>query len=223
MLDRHRDRLDWWLVPLARALRGVHPDVFTWLSLVAAAVGGVAFARSGPGALGLLLLGWAMVLANSVLDLLDGKVAKLTGKASPRGDYLDHAVDRFSDVLFLAGLTLSAWVDVRIGLLAIVFTLLTSYLGTQAQAVGIGRNYGGLLGRADRMVLLLAVPLAEWLLQRREPGFTMEPFAAVGWDEPFTLLGLMLLYFAAVGALTTVQRFVFGLRAFDRRTGRPRA
>lgn len=209
VLDKQRHRLDWWLVPLAGALRRVNPNVFTWLSLVAALVGGVAFWRSGPGAEPLLLLGWAMVLTNSVLDLLDGKVATMTGRCTPKGDYLDHSIDRFSDVLFVGGLGLSGWVDVRVGMAAVVFTLLTSYLGTQAQAVGIGRNYGGLLGRADRMVLLLVVPVVQ-----------ATAGAGLGWDAlslgPYTtsLLGWMLAYFALVGALTTVQRFWTGYRSF---------
>lgn len=209
VLDNYRSTLDWWLVPLAKASRNIDPNVFTWLSLVAAAAGGIAFWQSGPDAPGLLWLGWAMVLLNSVLDLLDGKVAKMTGKASPKGDFLDHCVDRFSDVLFLTGIALSPWARAEIGLIAIVGTLLTSYMGTQAQAIGIGRNYGGLLGRADRMVLLLLVPIAQWV-------WTVQDFATP-WDAwSLSLMELMLAYFAAMGVLTTVQRFTVGLRAFDK-------
>lgn len=214
VLDTQRHRLDWWLVPLAKTLRHIDPNVFTWLSLLAAGVGGYAFYRSGPAAPELLLLGWAMVLANSVLDLLDGKVAKITGKASLKGDYLDHAIDRFSDVLFLGGISLSPWVPLEWGFAAVVFTLLTSYLGTQAQAVGIGRNYAGLLGRADRMVLLLVVPLAQYWMQE---GAVVSEFDLGG--QSFSLLGWMLVYIAVVGLLTTVQRFVGGLRAFNREGG----
>jgi archaetidylinositol phosphate synthase len=206
VLDNYRTTLDWWLVPLAKAFRRVHPDVFTWASLAVAAIGGVAFWKSGPGpdGLRLLLVAWACVLVNSVLDLLDGKVAKLTGKATPRGDYLDHAVDRFSDTLFLVGLAFSPWVRLEVGLLAVVGTLLTSYMGTQAQAVGMKRSYAGLLGRADRMVLLLAIPLAQWW------------WSAEGYGVPWftSLLEAMMAYFALMGGLTTLQRFVSGLRAF---------
>ncbi len=208
MLDQHRSRLDWWLVPLAKALRHIHPNVFTWISLVAAISGGLALWQSGPDNLGMLWIGWALVITNSVLDLLDGKVAKMTGKASPKGDYLDHAIDRFSDVAFLTGLAFSGWARLEIGLAAIVFTLLTSYLGTQAQAVGIGRNYGGLLGRADRMALLWILPPVTILALPQL--FEVPVLGAT------SILELMLVYFAAVGFLTTVQRFVGGLGAFDK-------
>ncbi len=213
VLDKQRHRLDWWLVPLAKALRNVNPNVFTWLSLVAALAGGYAFYRSGPGEPGVfwLMAGWSLLIANSVLDLLDGKVAKMTGKQTAKGDYLDHAIDRFSDVAFLLGLTFSPWVRMEVGVLAIVFTLLTSYLGTQAQAVGIGRNYGGLLGRADRMVLLIIVPLVEYFSHLYDLAYLPD---RIGWAGSY--LELTLMYFAAVGLLTTVQRFAGGLQGFDK-------
>src|ERR1041385_2748738 len=206
VLDNYRTTLDWWLVPLAKGLRGVHPDVFTWSSLVVAAAGGVAFWKSGPTAAGLplLIVAWVCVGVNSVLDLLDGKVPHPTGQATPRGDYLDHAVDRFSDTFFLLGIAFSPWVRVDVGLVALVGTLLTSYMGTQAQAVGLRRTYSGLLGRADRMVLLLVVPLAQWLWTTRHYGMP--------WFT--SLLEAMMAYFAVMGLLTTVQRFVGGLRGF---------
>ena len=206
VLDRYRTTLDWWLVPLAKAFRRVPPDVFSWASLAVAAIGGVAFwqSDSSPNGLRLLLVAWACVLLNSILDLLDGKVAKLTGQATPRGDYLDHAIDRFSDTLFLLGLAFSPWVRLEIGVLALVFTLLTSYMGTQAQAVGLQRNYAGLLGRADRMVLLLVIPIAQYVWVVREYGL---PWLV-------SLLEGAMAYFALMGVLTVVQRFVSGMRGF---------
>ncbi|HEX2065781.1 MAG TPA: CDP-alcohol phosphatidyltransferase family protein [Candidatus Thermoplasmatota archaeon] len=211
VLDNYRSTLDWWLVPLAKALRRVHPDVFTWLSLAAAALGGILFWRSGPtpGGLQLLLGAWALVGLNSVLDLLDGKVAQLTGKASPRGDFLDHAIDRFSDTAFLLGIAYSPWAGKGIGLAALAGTLLTSYMGTQAQAVGLKRHYGGLLGRADRMVLLLAMPLLQVLWSVSTHGADVQ----IGGLRT-SFLELLLAYFAVVGALTTAQRFVGTLRGF---------
>ena len=210
VLDNYRTSMDWWLVPLAKALRRVPPDAFTWLSFLFAILGGLAFWRSGPEPDGrtLLLAAWACVLLNSVLDLLDGKVAKLTGQATPRGDYLDHSIDRFSDAAILAGIAFSPWARVGWGLAAILGTLLASYMGTQAQAVGLQRNYAGILGRADRMVLLLILPLAEWVWARQGYPTPWEPYFV-------SLLEILLVYFAAMGLFTTLQRFVSGLRGFD--------
>jgi archaetidylinositol phosphate synthase len=214
VLDNYRSILDVWLNPLAKAFRRVDPDVFTWLSLVAALAGGVLFWLSGPtpAGLNLLLLAFVCVGLNSILDLLDGKVAKLSGRASLRGDFLDHAVDRMSDVALLAGVAFSPWVHPGLGLLAVAGTLLASYMGTQAQAVGLKRNYGGVLGRADRMVLLLVIPIAEYLVRALD---WPQPWtAATPWDWNFvSLLDVMLAYFAVMGILTAVQRFASALRS----------
>ena len=47
----------------------------------------------------------------------------------------------------------------EIGFGAIIGVLMLSYMGTQAQAVGAGREYAGLLGRADRLIVLMLVPI----------------------------------------------------------------
>ena len=82
-------------------------------------------------------------------------------------------------------------------------------MGTQAQAVGLRRNYAGLLGRADRMVLMLIIPVADWVWFRQ--GYAT-PWTRIGFES---LLEIMLAYFAIMGLLTTLQRFVGGLRGFD--------
>lgn len=211
VLDNYRSTLDWWLVPLAKVFRRVHPDVFTWLSLVMALLGGLAFWKSSatPDGLQMLLWAWVLVGLNSIFDLMDGKVAQMTGKASPRGDFLDHAVDRFSDAAFIIGIAFSPWASPALGLAALAGTLLTSYMGTQAQAVGLKRHYGGLLGRADRMVLLLVVPLAQavWSAATHQGTFLLG-------GKPTTMLELLLAYFAVIGVFTTLQRFVGTLRGF---------
>src|SRR5947209_11300961 len=127
----------------------VNPNAVSWAGFLAAAGAGISFYVGGGGFLGLALL---LILVNSYLDALDGKVAKLAGKASARGDFLDHVLDRYSDVLMLGGVAFSIYCRLWVGTLALLGVLLTSYMGTQAQAVGQGRAYGGILGRADRLV-----------------------------------------------------------------------
>ncbi len=210
VLDTQRHRLDWWLVPMARLFRNVNPNVFTWLSLVAALAAGAFFAFGGESWV-YLAAGSGMVFLNGVLDVLDGKVAKMTGKQSRKGDYLDHTIDRFADVAFISGLSFGVFGRIEVGMAALAFTLLTSYLGTQAQAVGIGRNYGGLLGRADRMMLLMVVPPVQAVLLAMQVDL---PSWWTQWSP--SLVDTMLLYFAIVGFITTVQRFASGLRSFEK-------
>lgn len=211
VLDRHRGWVDWIVVPVARAFRNVDPNAITWVSFPFSIAAGVLFFFSGArpeAAAWLLFAALAAVGMSSLLDLVDGKVATTYGKASAKGDYLDHVIDRFSDVFLFGGIALSAWVDVRLGLVAVAAMLLTSYLGTQAQAVGVKRNYGGMLGRADRLaVLSIATALDVIRL-------------FVGWEVPerfvvSSALELMMGYVAFAGVITVIQRFWQGLRSFD--------
>lgn len=213
VLADHRQLLDPLLDPLADRIHdaGARPDHLTWTSLGVAALAGVVFVYATPARPALLVVGAVLVLLNALLDGLDGKLARRHGQASARGDYLDHAVDRFADVLILGGLVLGPLVDDVVGLVAIVAMLLTSYLGTQAQAVGLGRNLGGLMGRADRLVLLGVAPVLDAVLIWSGVVPAWRVLATVG---PFALLSvvdLAVLAIAVLGTLTVLQRFLRGL------------
>ena len=209
VLESQRENVDPMLSAISKHFSKVNPDVFTWLSVVFAFIAGLFFYFSSPGyELGNFYLYAAalFVFLNGLFDAMDGKIAKIANKVSVRGDFLDHALDRYADIFMVGGLALSAWCDIRIGFLAIVGMLLTSYMGTQAQAVGYKRDYSGLLGRADRLVLLMIAPLIQHILLIYN---VQLPFG-------FWLLEWVLIYFAVVGNITAIQRFIGTLRWFKR-------
>jgi archaetidylinositol phosphate synthase len=208
VLEKYRKGWDQQLSPLALRLRslGITPNTVTLAALAFALAAAVFFGLADAARPWLLLAGAAAVAVNAILDGLDGRLARLTNTAGKRGDYLDHVVDRYADVAILAGLSLSPLGDLRWGLLAIVGTLLTSYMGTQAQALGLGRDYAGWLGRADRLVLLMSVPtllVLGWWLHIDLPYYG----GPVVW---------MLAYFAIVGNITALQRFWSGWKALEK-------
>ena len=114
-----------------------------------------------------LLIGAAMVFLTAVLDALDGIVARLRNLSSKRGDLVDHTLDRVSDIILLGGIALGSIVDIEVGFAAIIGVLMLSYMGTQAQAVGAGREYAGLLGRADRLIVLIIIPIIHYFNQEQ--------------------------------------------------------
>ncbi len=114
-----------------------------------------------------LLIGGAMVFLTAVLDALDGIVARLRDLSSKRGDLVDHTLDRVADIIILGGIALGSIVDIEVGFAAIIGVLMLSYMGTQAQAVGAGREYAGLLGRADRLIVLIIVPIIHYFNQEQ--------------------------------------------------------
>ena len=184
----------------------VNPNLVSWIAFLAAVGAGTAFFLGGGAFLGLALL---LVLVNSYLDALDGKIAKLAGKASARGDFLDHVFDRYADVFMLGGIAFNAmYCRLEVGTLALLGVLLTSYMGTQAQALGQGRAYGGILGRADRLVLLFLGGLIQLIVA---------PSAGVTFDVGVLTFGPLewfMVLFAVLGNATAVQRAVGIWRGF---------
>jgi len=81
-------------------------------------------------------------------------VALAAGKASWRGEILNDLPDRISDVLIFAGLAHSGLNAVISGYWAAIFALLTAYVGVFGQAVGVQREFSGVMSKPWRMVTL---------------------------------------------------------------------
>lgn len=208
VLDSQRDTIDPLLSYISKRFISIPANVISWISLVCAIGAGVFFYVSTPNnelTTYFLFIASFFIFLNGLFDAMDGKIAKLTKTTSKKGDFLDHALDRYADVCMVGGLALSTWCDLRIGFLAIIGILLTSYMGTQAQAVGYKRVYGGLLGRADRLALLMISPILQHIFLRLN---VVLPFQ-------LSLLEWVMIYIAIVGNLTAVQRFIQTLRFFS--------
>ncbi len=175
---------------------GLTPNLVSFLALAVAGVAGLTFWFAGEASL-FYLLGAALVFCNGVLDLLDGGLARELGVESAAGDVFDHVLDRYADIFIIAGLAAGLG-EYALGFAAITGVLMTSYLGTQAQAVDLDRVYGGLLGRADRLALVTVVAVIA--------SFT--DIDALG----LPLVGWLLVVFAVVGHVTALQRFYYAMR-----------
>ena len=178
----------------------ISPNALTWLSLVLSALCALALYLSRDS-VPMLLLALVLLVAAGLADALDGAAARMLHREGRRGDFLDHVIDRYSDVLILCGAIFGGYVPMWLGVVALTGVLLTSYMGVQAQAVRLERVYGGLMGSADRLVvLILAISL--------------------NVIYPHELLGLLPLGWglAVVGVLshiTAVQRFYCTLRRLE--------
>lgn len=149
MLSELDDRWPWLRdLVLAPFPAWVSPMLVSVLALLAA------FAAAGAFWMGMAPVAGLFVLVNGYLDIVDGYLARTQGRASERGDFIDHSFDRFADAALFTGVAFSPLVPRSLGLGTAVAVLLVSYLGTQAQALSGERLYAGLLGRADRIVVL---------------------------------------------------------------------
>lgn len=194
-LDQYRPIAERILRPfVSLAIRlGLTPDAVSTIAF-ALALGAAASFYVGESAW--YVIGALLVFLNGWLDLLDGAIARELEVDSPAGDLLDHVFDRYSDVFIVAGL--AGGIDrYALGFAAVTGVLLTSYLGTQIEAVGLDREYGGLLGRADRLVLI---------------GFTALVVVFIPRLGGYSIIAILLGILAIVGHFTAIQRFL-GARA----------
>jgi archaetidylinositol phosphate synthase len=146
--------------------------------------------------------------------VLDGAVARATHRESARGDLLDHVIDRYADIVIVLGIAVSGYANAYLALLALVSLLLTSYMGTQAQAVGQGRLASGLLSRADRLVVLALAAFLEFDWSLPWPWAPSEPWSRfhVG-GIAFTVIDVAFLYFVIAGQWTALVRALRTYRA----------
>ena len=159
MLDgRWRGKVERGLEPVSKGLHRarVNPDVLTVVGLGFSVVTAFLIAH---GRLGLAVVG---VVLTGLPDILDGSLARHSGKASPRGAFFDSVVDRVSDAVLLGGVAWflageSAYLPL-LAFAAVALSMLISYERAKGEALGFTAK-GGLMERAERLVLL-AVGLA---------------------------------------------------------------
>ncbi len=187
---------DKFLDPVAKRF-DLNPNVLTWMAFVFAVIAGILLYL---GDIWFLPVAALCIFLNAFLDALDGKVAKLKNKETVRGDFLDHVLDRYADIFILGGIMLGPLCDPIIGLLGLLGVLLASYMGTQAQALGVTRDYHGILGRADRLVILTLAPIIMFFMILGG----VNQFGLAGYE--FTFFEYVMLYFAIAGNITAVQR-----------------
>ena len=138
---------------------GIHADAISYLSIVAASIAAICFWKSGARP-------WLLVIAPLFcylrlwFNMLDGMVAFGAGKASRRGEILNDLPDRVSDIVIFVGVAHSGWMNPLIGYWAAISAVLTSYVGLLGQALGVQRQFGGVMSKPWRMV---ALHIGAWL------------------------------------------------------------
>jgi len=105
--------------------------------------------------------------------MLDGMVAVAAGKASQRGEILNDLPDRVSDVIIFVGVAHSGLMNPIFGYWAAIAALLTAYVGLFGQALGVQREFGGIMSKPWRMVALHIGAWLEFLSYRSFGGFTI--------------------------------------------------
>jgi len=196
VLNNYRGRVDGLLTKISKPFMRMNPNTITLISLLISFLAALSYYLTWYSSY-LLFLSFLFILLASMMDAIDGKVARMRGISSPRGDFLDHLIDRYADMLIIIGIALSPYSSPLIGLFALSGVFMTSYVGTQAQAVGLKRLYGGILGRADRLVILMLLPIVQFFW----------------WGYLLSISSWVLLFFAVLGHITALQRIFYAWKA----------
>lgn len=151
---RVRPHVTRYLDSIGRALAaiGMTPAAMTALGLALVLAGSVMVAT------GRLVSGAWVIAVGSLLDGLDGAVARASGKVSARGAFLDSAFDRVGEIATFGGLAFGMAGDARVLLLIVLATggaMLVPYMRARAEAEGLDGT-GGLMGRGERLILFCA-------------------------------------------------------------------
>ncbi len=148
----------------------ISADGATFIGLIIAVISGYYISQ------GQFLLGGGLVLIGAIFDLLDGGIARSTGKVTKRGALTDSVFDRVSEIVILSGLGMyyvnAEKVDsmaVLLAFAAIGGSLMVSYVRARAEGLGV-KGTAGFLTRPERIVitvtgLVLGYPLIVlWIL-----------------------------------------------------------
>lgn len=176
------------LQPLARLLlrTGLGPTTVTVLGTVGVVVAALAFLPRGQ-----FLVGGAAVAVCLLADGLDGTMARLSGRESRFGAFMDSTMDRLADAAVFAAL---AWwgaghdaVVLGAALACLTLGMLVSYARARAEAEGWDASVG-IFERTDRLVVALLGVLG------------------VGLGAPTVVLAVALVVVAVGSAVTVAQR-----------------
>lgn len=192
MLNILRPAVTRVMTPLGRALArwGISPDVITTIGTLGVVASALVFYPRGH-----LFAGTLVITFFVLADLLDGVLARMTGKGSTWGAFLDSTLDRLGDASIFSGLILyfvlkdePEIVLAAVALFCLVAGALVSYAKARAEGLGMTANVG-IAERGERLVVVLVAA------------------GLSGLGVPYVLAaGLWLL--AAASAVTVVQRMV---------------
>jgi archaetidylinositol phosphate synthase len=164
VLDRLRSRLEGYLAGVGRSFSKVSdsPTSWTMVGLGLSIAAGFAYSLSGfKGG----FLGGLLILAAGWFDIVDGAVARVTGKTSKKGAFLDSTLDRVAEVAVYVGVLLGSFVAPVFVVLALAGSLLVSYTRAKGDALGISLSGVGIGERSERLLalaILSLLGLVEW-------------------------------------------------------------
>ena len=109
------------------------------------------------------ILGGILLLISGFFDIVDGQVARITGKISKKGAFLDSVFDKIAEVAIFLGILVGGYSQGYLVLLAIGLSLLVSYTRARADSLGVQLQGIGIGERAERLLVIAIIGMIGFL------------------------------------------------------------
>ena len=164
----------------AFASTGLSPNFWTLVGLVFALASALVY---GLGIEFGLIISGILLLVSGFFDMVDGQVARVTGKTSQKGSYLDSMFDKIAEVAIFLGLLVGGYAEPYLVMLAITLSLLVSYARAKSDALNIKLQGVGIGERAERLLVIAVIGI-------------------IGYMEPAVIIVVI------IAGITLVQRMI---------------
>ena len=183
MLNNLRDTLKPALEKMGRgfASTGLSPNFWTVVGLGFALLSAIAY---GMGIEFGLIIGGVLLLVSGFFDMVDGQVARVTGKTSKVGSYLDSMFDKIAETAIFLGILVGGYAEPYLVLLAITLSLLVSYARAKSDSLNIKLQGIGIGERAERLLAIAIIGI-------------------IGYMEPAVIIVVI------IAGITLIQRMIF--------------
>jgi archaetidylinositol phosphate synthase len=183
VLNNLRDTLKPALEKMGRgfASTGLSPNFWTVVGLVFALLSAIVY---GMGVEFGLIIGGVLLLVSGFFDMVDGQVARVTGKTSKVGSYLDSMFDKIAETAIFLGILVGGYAEPYLVLLAITLSLLVSYARAKSDSLNIKLQGIGIGERAERLLAIAIIGI-------------------IGYMEPAVIIVVV------IAGITLIQRMIF--------------
>jgi len=162
VLNNLRDSLKPVLEKIGKgfASTGLSPNFWTSVGLAIALISAAVY---GLGMEYGLIIGGVLLLISGFFDMVDGQVARITGKTSKKGSYLDSMFDKIAEVAIFLGILIGGYAEPYLVLLAITLSLLVSYARAKSDIINIKLQGIGIGERAERLLVIAIVGIVGFM------------------------------------------------------------
>ncbi len=162
MLNNLRETLAPTLEKIGKvfASTGLSPNFWTCVGLVFAFISAIVY---GLGVEFGLIIGGVLLLVSGFFDMVDGQVARVTGKTSKIGSYFDSMFDKIAEVSIFLGILIGGYAEPYLMLLAITLSLLVSYARAKSDALNIKLQGVGIGERAERLLVIAIIGIIGYM------------------------------------------------------------